>query len=326
MESRNMPGYLKPGSARSSAAFPQAFAYGRAICYSGYRHGQRPGSEYPSDAEIAEDLEILNGAWQYLRLYDASPHAERVLDVIDKRGYSFKVMLGTGLHAEVNNPECPWIKELPRKELIANRTGNDRSLSRTIELAKRYPEIVSSLSIGNEASVSWNDHMVPLDRLISMAAKAKAEVEQPVTFCENYVPWPNKLRPLAEILDFLSVHSYPVWEYQGIETALDYTKENYYAVANTYPDKPVIITEAGWTTASNGRGITPDNANENLQKTYLKELLNWADRNRIITFVFEAFDESWKGSPDPEEPEKHWGIYREDRTPKAAVADLPEFR
>ena len=32
--------------------------------------------------------------------------------------------------------------------------------------------------------------------------------------------------------------------------------------------------------------------------------------------MFEAFDEPWKGSPDPNEPEKHWGLYTEQRKPK----------
>jgi len=33
----------------------------------------------------------------------------------------------------------------------------------------------------------------------------------------------------------------------------------------------------------------------------------WTASEGILTFVFEAFDEPWKGSPDPLEPEKHWG-------------------
>jgi exo-beta-1,3-glucanase (GH17 family) len=37
-------------------------------------------------------------------------------------------------------------------------------------------------------------------------------------------------------------------------------------------------------------------------------------------YYFEAFDENWKGSSDPLEPEKHWGLYRADRTPKLALA------
>lgn len=39
----------------------------------------------------------------------------------------------------------------------------------------------------------------------------------------------------------------------------------------------------------------------------------------IPTFVFEAFDEEWKGSHHPLEPEKHWGLFKIDRTPKLVM-------
>ena len=38
--------------------------------------------------------------------------------------------------------------------------------------------------------------------------------------------------------------------------------------------------------------------------------------------MFEAFDEPWKGSPDPMEPEKHWGLFNVERTPKLVMKDL----
>ena len=41
----------------------------------------------------------------------------------------------------------------------------------------------------------------------------------------------------------------------------------------------------------------------------------------ILTFIFEAFDEPWKGSDDPDEPEKHWGLYYENRSPKLVLRD-----
>jgi len=41
-----------------------------------------------------------------------------------------------------------------------------------------------------------------------------------------------------------------------------------------------------------------------------------------MVFVFEAFDEPWKGSPDPLEPEKHWGIFTVDRQPKRVIQSL----
>jgi exo-beta-1,3-glucanase (GH17 family) len=93
-------------------------------------------------------------------------------------------------------------------------------------------------------------------------------------------------------------------------------------VVNCHPDKPVIITEAGWTTSSNGRGIEPSNASEQLQAEYYEQLLNWAEHEKILTFVFEAFDEPWKGSSHPQEPEKHWGLFNVERKPKLVMQAL----
>lgn len=297
--------------------------FANAICYSGYREGQSPPSGvFPSHAEIREDLLILARHWRYLRVYDCTPHAERVLEVIRREKLPLQVMLGMGLAAEVNNPDCPWGAEYSDEILAANKAENDRELVRMIRLSRRFPAEVMALSIGNEASVDWNDHMVPVDRLVHFARLARARGRHPVTFCENYVPWTEKLKPLARHLDVISVHTYPVWEYKSIDEALAYTQENFYAVKGRYPDMPVIITEAGWTTRSNGRGIDPHNANEALQARYYAELMAWTVSENILTFVFEAFDEPWKGSPDSDEPEKHWGLFRLDRTPKPVMADF----
>ena len=99
-------------------------------------------------------------------------------------------------------------------------------------------------------------------------------------------------------------------------------RQNYHSVVDHYPDKPVVITEAGWTTASNGRGIEPGMPPRKFQAKYYDELLAWTTEANILTFVFEAFDEPWKGSPDPLEPEKHWGLFTLDRTPKLVMQDL----
>jgi len=296
--------------------------HGNAICYSGYREGQVPGQVYPSYDEIKEDLEILSKNWSLLRLYDCSPHAETVLQVISDEGMQFTVMLGVDMAAEMCNPHCPWGAEFSDETLEANRQANGAQVDKAIALSNRYPEIVFSVAAGNEASVEWTDHMVPVDSLIEHVRRIKSAIKQPVTFCENYVPWTYKLEPLAAELDFISVHTYPAWEYRTMEDALEYTKQNYHSVVDHYPGKPVVITEAGWTTASNGRGIEPWNATEELQARYYEELLEWTTREKILTFVFEAFDEPWKGSPDPLEPEKHWGLFRVERTPKLVMQDL----
>ncbi|MCW5861384.1 MAG: hypothetical protein KIS63_24030, partial [Caldilineales bacterium] len=296
---------------------------GWAICYSGYRDGQDPRQAiYPSYEEIRQDLLLLAKNWSLIRLYDCSEHAEKTLQVIQDEGLAMRVMLGVDMAAEMSNPNCPWGADFSPRTLRANRRANSRQVDRLIDLARRYPDSVFSVSAGNEAAVEWSDHLVSVDSLIGYVRRIKAAVGQPVTFCDNYVPWITKLGPLAAELDFISVHTYPVWEYRTIAEALDYSKANYDAVARRYPDQPVIITEAGWPTASNGRGIDPTNASEALQTSYLQQLRQWTQADRILTFIFEAFDEPWKGSPDALEPEKHWGLYDENRRPKAFMQQI----
>ncbi len=223
--------------------------FGNAICYSGYRENQSPiDGTYPSYAQICEDLRILDHHWQYLRLYDCSRHAELVLEAIDKEGFDFRVMLGADMRAEQSNPNCPWGADFDEARLASNRQANSDEIDRMIALAKRYPRIVFSVSVGNEATVEWTDHMVPVESLVGYVRRIRQAIGQPVTFCENYVPWTEKLEPLAAELDFISLHTYPVWEYHMIDGAMAYTLENYRGVAEHYPDKPVVITEAGWTT------------------------------------------------------------------------------
>jgi exo-beta-1,3-glucanase (GH17 family) len=292
-------------------------ASGKAICYSGYREGQSPETGiFPSYEQVKEDLLILHNHWTYLRLYDCSLHAETVLKVIDKEKLNFKVMLGAFIGAELNNFGCPWGTIFSQEELKRNAQNNHAEIKKLIRLANQYPEIIFSLSAGNEATVDWSDHYVSVGKVINYVRMIKKGAKQPVTFCENYIPWYDKLKLLVDEVDFISIHTYPVWEYKHIHEALEYTKQNFYGIADKYPNKPVIITEAGWATNSNGRGINPENVSEEFQAIYYNDLEKWIKKEGIMTFVFEAFDEPWKGSHEAMEPEKHWGLFAVDRKPK----------
>ena len=296
---------------------------GNAICYSGFREGQHPGGIYPTYEEIKEDLLLLEKYWKYIRLYDCDEHGEMVLKVINQEKIPIQVMMGAYIVAEMNNFGCPWGgSDYSETDLAQNRIKNQNQIQKLINLANQYPDIICLLSAGNEACVDWTDHYVPVSSVVDYVNWIKKEAKQPVTFCENYVPWLNKLKPLAQVVDFISIHTYPVWEYKNIHQALDYTKENYFAVANLYPKTPIVITEAGWATNSNGRGIEAHNVSEEKQEIYYHDLVNWSEKEGILTFVFEAFDESWKGSPEPLEPEKHWGLFKVDRTSKLAMENI----
>ena len=252
---------------------------GNAICDSGFREGQNPGGIYPTYEEIKEDLLLLEKHWKYMLLYDCDQHGEMVLKVIEKEQLSLQVMLGAYIVVEMNNFGCPWGGGVyTEEELAKNRIKNQNQIKKLIDLANQYPDIICTLSDGNEACVDSTDHYVAVSSVIEYVKLIKKDAKQPVTFCENYVPWLNKLKPLVTVVDFISIHTYPVWEYKNIREALDCTKENYFSVANMYPDKPVVITEAGWATNSNGRGISPHNESEENQEIYYHDLVDWSEK------------------------------------------------
>lgn len=302
------------------------FPFAKAICYSGFRDGQQPGGITPSYEEIKEDLLLLQSSWKYLRLYDCDEHAQTVIKVIQNEKLDFQIMLGAYIVAEMNNQGCPWGGGIyEEQQLEENKKSNDQKIQRLIDWSNQYPEIIFTVSLGNEACVDWTDHFVPVDRVVSFAKRVKKNIKQPITFCENYVPWLNYLKPLVEVIDFISIHTYPVWEYKHIHEAVDYTIANYETVAKQFPNVPVVITEAGWATNSHGVGINAEHVNEENQKIYYEDLMDWAAKNKVLTFFFEAFDEQWKGSSDPLEPEKHWGLFKSDRTPKLVLEKNKEL-
>ena len=97
----------------------------------------------------------------------------------------------------MNHFGCPWGATYSEEQLEAGIAENDAEVGRLIALAQAYPDIVFSVAVGNEATVDWTDHFVPVPRMIEHVRRVKQAVAQPVTFCENYVPWQHKLRDLA---------------------------------------------------------------------------------------------------------------------------------
>ena len=296
-----------------------------AISYSGYREGQHPDRgdtvRPPSAEQVLEDLLILVGhGFGLIRVYDTGVHTQMTLDLIERNNLPIKVLLGMWLRAEFSNHKgCSWLDEpIPEEELAQNRVDNVREIDRGVELARRYEDIVFAVSVGNEALVDWNDHMVPLERVIEYVRNVKAAISQPVTVADNYLWWINDGAPLAAEVDFLGVHTYPAWETKSIDEGLAYTIDNIEGVHAALPDKTIVILEAGWATTA---VEFPEQASEGNQARHYAELNEWARASNVTVFFFEAFDEPWKGDPNvPDGAEKHWGLFRVDRTPKAVMA------
>ena len=323
-------------SEKASAQSPQKAGdllcgFWKAVAYSGFRHGQHPdrgdGAVYPSEENILEDLNLLarHGNFGLIRLYDSGKNSEDVLRIIRSNKIPLKVLLGAWLAAEIHNTNCPWLKEqLPQKVLDANRVKNQQETESAIRLANQYPDVVVAVSVGNEALVDWTDHRVPVDSVISYVRKVKQVIKQPVTVAENYDWWVHQGSMLAKELDFISVHTYPVWEGKDIDEGLPFTIANIEAVRKALPRSRIVITEAGWATVAREFGAR---ASEEKQKRYYHELYQWTARMNITTFFFEAFDEDWKGDAnDPLGAEKHWGLFTLERKAKSAMQSLyPEL-
>jgi exo-beta-1,3-glucanase (GH17 family) len=298
----------------------------KGVCYSGFRHGQHPdrgaGAINPSNKEILQDLQILGQRChvRLLRLYDSQENSEAILRLIKANKIGMKVLLGAWLDAEVSNPNCPWHKDpYPAKTLEANKLKNATEIGNAIRLAKQYPDIVLAVAVGNEALVSWNDHMVPVDSVIAYVRQVKKSIAQPVTVADNYEWWTHHGAALAKELNFISLHTYPVWEGKDIDQALSWSIANLQAVRNSLPQSRIVITEAGWATVAKEFGAR---ASEENQKRYYNELYAWAGKMNITTFFFEAFDEDWKGEDnDPQGAEKHWGLFTVDRQAKKAASE-----
>jgi len=296
-----------------------------AVCYSGFRTGQHPdrgdGAVNPGYDEILEDLQILaeQTPFRLFRLYDCEENSQMVLEVIREYKLDFKVMLGIWLRAELSAHEtCEWLTEpIPQKTLDENKQLNQLEIAKGIELANEYKDIIVAVNVGNEILVEWNDHMVSIDSAVAYVKRVQQAVEQPVTVADNYKWWADHGTELANMVDFVAIHVYPIWEGKDIDEGMSYTIENVEEVMAALPGAQIVISEAGWATIASEFGAR---ASQEKQKQYIWDLMEWSKQNNITTFIFEAFDEDWKGNPkDPLGAEKHWGLYTVNREPKKVI-------
>lgn len=279
------------------------------IAYGPYRRGQSPDGAQPSDAELTEDLQILAAHWSMIRVYGAGATTEGLLRQIQERALPLRVMLGAWVGSE-HDP--------------TGRAANEREVEAAIALARRYPDVVGAVCVGNETQVFWSSHRVPTERLLQLIRRVRHGVSQPVTTADDYNFWNRpESQEVAREVDFLLLHAYAMWNRQGLDEAIAWTERQVDAVRAAHPGLVVVLGETGWATAMHPSGDAARQivgvAGEAEQATFYRRFTTWAARARLPYFFFEAFDEPWKGGPHPDEVEKHWGLFRVDRTPKPAM-------
>jgi len=275
---------------------------GNAVCYSGYRAGQNPQlNRFPTQAQILEDMKILEKNWKLIRLYGSDQHSQDVLEVIRREKIGLKVMLGI------------WLDGRPGRE-----GENAAQIATGIRLANEYKDIVAAVSVGNEILVSWSDHKLTEQQAIAYVQQVKKAVSCPVTVDDDVLYWRQPEAKLVDFVDFIALHTYPMWGHEDIDTAMPSTIRNYESVQKAHPGKTIVLGEVGWATYTDNAQNAPRAGDEKKQKRYYEELTAWAKANNVTAFFFEAFDEPWKGSGT----EGHWGLFSEGRKAKLAMQVL----
>jgi exo-beta-1,3-glucanase (GH17 family) len=256
---------------------------------------------YPSREQVAEDLRLLARNWRLLRIYSADQHSEDVLRVIREEKLDMAVMLGI------------WLSREPGKE-----EPNAHQIAAGIRMANEFEDIIVAVNVGNEVLIEWTAHPVPEKRMIRYVRQVRAAISQPVTVADNYVWWRDHGAALAREVDFIMMHTYPIWERLDIDEGLSYSIENFEGVRAAHPDMPIVIGEAGWASYTEGNLHVARAGDERKQARHYQELMAWARKEEITVFWFEAFDEPWKESGT----ERHWGLFTADRKAKPVMQEL----
>ncbi len=315
---------LSPFGLRVFNSFLDGKWIGNAISYGAYRNGQEPGKIGPNEDEVFEDLSIISKHWNLIRVYSADNISELILQVIKKHKFRTKVMLGLWLENEVNNSSI--------------NLANMQQVLRGIELANKFPELVSAVSVGNETQVFWSGHRMSSESLVRYIRIVRENITQPVTTADDYNFW-NKpeSKIVADEIDFIVAHYYPLWNGKSIDQSIeDINKVFFNEVKKLYPDKLVVFGETGWATNYNAAKTGPGEqgtlvrgeVSVNAQEKFLILIHDWIEKNKVITFLFEVFDEPWKGggvNSPANEIEKHWGVFYENRSPKESFLNYLKY-
>jgi len=257
---------------------------------------------HADEASMLEDLKVLRPRFDGLITYTSANGADRVADVAAKLGYRAVVM---GVY-DVES----------REELDA-----------ALAAAKRHPELVVGLSIGNEALFGKR---ATLDQIMSTVVEIRRRAPSlGLTTTEPFhVFLQPAAQPLLSQLDFMLVNVHPIYEpwfrYILDENAADFVVQAVDKLADVYCG-PILVKETGEPTAPEQAGYTPTR-----QALFYEALDRKFPSTRERAFAyFCAFDAPWRANDGavlgihPGQEDSHWGIYDDKRQPKPVVNVIP---
>lgn len=264
------------------------------MSYSPFRGGQTPFDQtLRIDAsQIEDDLVRLAAVTDCVRTYSTELGLDQVAGIAERHG--LKVIQGIWLGRE--------------------RERNRAEIETAVALAARYPGTIRALVAGNEVLLRGELSATDLAALIQ---EVKAGVSVPVTYAEVWEFWLRN-RPVAEAVDFVTIHILPYWEDIPIPAAqaAPHVADIRRMVAAAFPGKEILLGEVGWPSAGRMReGALPSPVS---QARVIEDVLAVAKRDGFCANVIEAFDQPWKRRLEGTVG-GHWGLLDgQNRAPKFA--------
>lgn len=263
-------------------------------------HHDPAKDQYPTEAEINDDVALLSGKTHAIRTYSIHSTLSKIPEIAHK--YDLNVALGG------------WLDK--------NQQKNLHEVETLIRIADNNRRNVVRVLVGNEVLLRKD---LPIKQLITHLDHVRAELGMPVSTAEPWHIW-EKYPELVEHVDYIAVHMLPFWEGISLDSAVGHIENRMEHLKRLFPGKPIVITEVGW--PSNGRTEKEAIASEANEAIFLRRFLHTAEKNNYIYYLMEAFDQPWKleieGSVGA-----YWGVYDVDRQTKfeftKAIIEIPEW-
>jgi exo-beta-1,3-glucanase (GH17 family) len=269
---------------------------GRIQCmsYTPFRGDESPlkAATYAEAARIEEDLSKLARLTGCVRTYATDNGLDQVPAIAQRLG--MKVLQGL------------WLGR--------DRQKNRMQIDAAVALAKRYPDAISGIVVGNEVLLRGE---LAAEDIAAVLREVKAATGVPVTYADVWEFWLRN-RELAAAVDFITIHILPYWEDFPIaaDIAAAHVDDIRSRVAATFPGKEILIGEVGWPSAGRMReGALPSRSN---QAHVLEEVMARARAKNYRVNLIEAFDQPWKRYLEGTVG-GYWGLFGSDvREPKFA--------
>jgi len=276
------------------------------VSYAPFRGEQNPlsdGTHIPA-RQIDEDFARLKGITDCVRSYSIEHGLDQIPEIARKHG--LKVIHGL------------WLSSIAAK--------NETQIATTISLAKRFPDVIQAVVVGNEVLLRGE---ISAPDLAGIIRRVKSQVSMPVTYADVWEFW-LRHREIYAAVDFVTIHILPYWEDFPIpaDKAVVHVDSIRRQMVAAFPDKDILIGETGWPSAGRMReGALPSLANQAL---VVQGVLALAKRDQFRVNVIEAFDQPWKRRLEGTVG-GYWGLFdaatREQKFPwGVAVSNHPHWQ